>query len=295
MPRTLPCKQKNNKIMKRQSKTNSVQAIYPKHQVFCLDCEDKKILFSSEAKANNFMKYNNPYMEEHTGKKPVRSYYCECCGGWHLTSKSYTPFALKVSTLKKIALEQEQRKNRDQAKLRREEMLLIAAKLIIIGETGKCSENEINGYIAVLEDYLLKESRLISSKDKQMFSMLLKVFNLSVNQRNVVFKSKDYQLQSCRVMDILRNGALKEKVERLKQSYGFVDTRKSHNSKMEKVMATVGLLEEALSICDYPKAYWLYGELENLVPGYSYFNSDYDMVREQMKWYSFILSTRNAA
>ena len=44
------------------------------------------MLFETQAKADNFIKYNSEGILEENGKAPVRSYYCEMCGGYHVTS-----------------------------------------------------------------------------------------------------------------------------------------------------------------------------------------------------------------
>lgn len=59
-----------------------------KNKVFCKNCERTKMLFETEKKAENFMKFNKEKIEEESGYSPQRSYYCLFCGGWHLTSIS---------------------------------------------------------------------------------------------------------------------------------------------------------------------------------------------------------------
>ena len=44
------------------------------------------MLFETQAKADNFIRYNSEGILEENGKAPVRSYYCEMCGGYHVTS-----------------------------------------------------------------------------------------------------------------------------------------------------------------------------------------------------------------
>lgn len=44
------------------------------------------MLFETQSKADNFIKYNSEEILEESGKAPVRSYYCELCGGYHVTS-----------------------------------------------------------------------------------------------------------------------------------------------------------------------------------------------------------------
>ena len=56
------------------------------NQVFCVGCRKHKMLFESQSKANNFIRYNSEKILEESGKAPIRSYYCEFCGGYHVTS-----------------------------------------------------------------------------------------------------------------------------------------------------------------------------------------------------------------
>ena len=48
------------------------------------------MLFESKAKADNFIAYNSEGILEENGKAPVRSYYCELCRGYHVTSNPST-------------------------------------------------------------------------------------------------------------------------------------------------------------------------------------------------------------
>ena len=57
-----------------------------KNKIFCVSCKRSKMLFESQAKAENFILYNKEEIEEENGKATVRSYYCRLCGGWHVTS-----------------------------------------------------------------------------------------------------------------------------------------------------------------------------------------------------------------
>ena len=44
------------------------------------------MLFDEKSGADNFIKYNQGSILEENGKAPVRSYYCELCCGYHVTS-----------------------------------------------------------------------------------------------------------------------------------------------------------------------------------------------------------------
>ncbi|QBO58742.1 hypothetical protein NBC122_01934 [Chryseobacterium salivictor] len=58
-----------------------------KNKVFCYDCGRQKMLFETEVKAQTFMRFNNEEIESVNGYAPIRSYFCNVCCGWHLTSK----------------------------------------------------------------------------------------------------------------------------------------------------------------------------------------------------------------
>jgi len=61
-----------------------------KNRIYCYAAKKAKMLFESESKADNFIKYNGDEILEETGKAPVRSYYCKICGGFHVTSNPST-------------------------------------------------------------------------------------------------------------------------------------------------------------------------------------------------------------
>lgn len=71
-----------------------------KNRVFCYDCGRNKMLFETEKKANNFLKFNAEEIEEESGKRPVRSYFCQSCCGWHITSQEAIPN--KISRTEKV-------------------------------------------------------------------------------------------------------------------------------------------------------------------------------------------------
>ena len=76
-----------------------------RNRVFCLDCKGTKMLFATEAKANNFIRFNTDEILEETGKAPVRSYYCESCGGWHVTSNPAREYFEKKELIDAFDLE----------------------------------------------------------------------------------------------------------------------------------------------------------------------------------------------
>ena len=79
-----------------------------KNHIYCIGCRKSKMLFETQAKADNFIKYNSEGIKEENGKAPVRSYYCEFCGGYHVTSNP-------------SALEGERLNTRDQQKMKQVE------------------------------------------------------------------------------------------------------------------------------------------------------------------------------
>lgn len=60
-----------------------------KNRIYCLGCQHAKMLFESKSKAMNFIKFNADDIREENGTAPSRAYYCDWCGGWHVTSKVF--------------------------------------------------------------------------------------------------------------------------------------------------------------------------------------------------------------
>ena len=54
----------------------------PTHRIMCPDCGKQKMLFETERKAQDFLRWNS---DEIPGGESLRPYYCKACCGWHLT------------------------------------------------------------------------------------------------------------------------------------------------------------------------------------------------------------------
>jgi hypothetical protein len=57
-----------------------------KNQYYCIEAKRRKMRFETQKEADLFIQYNAKDIEEENGKAPVRSYYCEFCCSWHVTS-----------------------------------------------------------------------------------------------------------------------------------------------------------------------------------------------------------------
>ena len=60
-----------------------------KNRIYCRECNRPKMLFETEKKAENFIKFNAEEIKSTNGRAPVRTYFCEFCGGWHVTSRPH--------------------------------------------------------------------------------------------------------------------------------------------------------------------------------------------------------------
>jgi hypothetical protein len=115
-----------------------------KNRVYCKDCGKSKMLFETEKKAETFMKFNSGEIEEESGYKPERCYFCTYCGGWHVTSrKEY--LAIKSRTEKVLDLYEQ---GKQKTALAQAELTLIQTEK---REELKESLEEIEKYISILE------------------------------------------------------------------------------------------------------------------------------------------------
>lgn len=53
----------------------------------CPDCGRPKMLFETERKANDFIRWNGDEIDTHGGQ--LRAYYCPSCCGWHISHYRY--------------------------------------------------------------------------------------------------------------------------------------------------------------------------------------------------------------
>jgi hypothetical protein len=68
------------------------------------------MLFKTKAKADNFIKFNCSEMMEESGKAPIRSYYCEICGCYHVTSNNSKSHAEWLDIRDKVLAEEVDRR-----------------------------------------------------------------------------------------------------------------------------------------------------------------------------------------
>lgn len=58
----------------------------PKNRIYCQQAGRAKMAFETKEKAEKFIEYNSSDFIKEGKSVPVRSYYCVCCGAWHVTS-----------------------------------------------------------------------------------------------------------------------------------------------------------------------------------------------------------------
>lgn len=81
-----------------------------KNRKYCVACRRPKMLFETKSKADNFIKFNSSEMMEESGKAPIRSYYCEICGGYHVTNNNSKTHAEWLDIRDKVLAEKVDRR-----------------------------------------------------------------------------------------------------------------------------------------------------------------------------------------
>ncbi|TDQ79787.1 hypothetical protein [Sphingobacterium yanglingense] len=95
-----------------------------KSRYYCPEAQRHKILFESEKKAEDFIRYNNEEIRKATGYAPVRSYQCIACDGWHVTSSSEVrdlPIKTEMVIQAFREAQEEEKKRKEQAAAVRQE------------------------------------------------------------------------------------------------------------------------------------------------------------------------------
>lgn len=108
----------------------------------CPDCGRQKLLFDSEAKANNFIKFNK---DNYENGDDLRPYYCPACCGWHLSSHPFHP-AMEGQTDKLI-----EEYHKAKSSLRPIDLENIEILYNNLKEHNFKSRKEVNHYLSTLE------------------------------------------------------------------------------------------------------------------------------------------------
>ena len=111
-----------------------------KNRIFCKDCGKPKMLFETEKKADTFIKFNSDEIEQESGYKPERSYFCIYCGGWHVTSiRDY----LEIKSKTEILLDKYKEEKEKKAILQQERSIIRLKKQEELKKILSSLENEI--------------------------------------------------------------------------------------------------------------------------------------------------------
>lgn len=172
------------------------------------------MLFETEKKADTFIKFNAEEIEEETGYKPERSYFCVYCNGWHVTSKK--EFFNVESKTERVLDEYEKYKSftnrpkksttitplivKEKSKKEIKEMLRSIRVKIDILEKNKDSK-ELVDYDAILENAcdefkVVKESGKGKLKKKNRVEELLYNIKNGIDVTENPFTEKEVQNKS---------------------------------------------------------------------------------------------------
>jgi hypothetical protein len=99
-------------------------------KVYCADAGRSKILFETEKKAINFIKFNAEEIRSESGFSPTRAYFCISCGGYHVTSKRDDSYfkTRDREMIEVLDAYKEQKSLKYQAHLKRMELQTLEAK-----------------------------------------------------------------------------------------------------------------------------------------------------------------------
>ena len=186
------------------------------------------MVFESQAKADNFIRYNKEEIEEENGRAPVRSYYCKLCGGWHVTSKMSE--AVMFSSDKRderiMAEVDEFSKSHEDIQpylMEADEKLKVAELMILQGRINEAEQllrdwrKRLNPFRHCTGDKHFKWEK----RDRQIEELLeytaqIKMLdNMSIEQRSTILDKDEQTKEEKAFCQAYRNMCLLRKVEEL--------------------------------------------------------------------------------
>jgi len=202
-----------------------------KNKFYCKDSGQSKMLFETEKKANNFIKFNSDEIEAETGYKPVRSYYCMYCDGWHVTSQAEFDAGKWSRTERVINLyRQDQEKiaiEREKEKAERKKATEIAK--IKAKEKEKIEKEKVTKNQKIKTDILGNIEKTIKTlKTNGKRADYIEVLNRAFEELNIakqILGSSKKQKQIENQLNILRH-RFRKKMEQLQYKEWFEKQKK---------------------------------------------------------------------
>ena len=172
----------------------------PKIRYFCVACQRPKMLFETLEEADRFIAYNRGDILRGRRKAPVRSYYCEICGGWHVTSNPSKEDAKRLDVKDKTLAEEVDKRVKAKLEPKTTEVR-ISKKFDVLKKLEQSDIVMTEGKLNEAEDLLEKcryklqldeQRKKISSPDKHFRgTILLEKLSHKIEKLKVVVSSSD--------------------------------------------------------------------------------------------------------
>ena len=180
----------------------------PKNRIFCNGCGRSKVLFKTKDQADRFIAFNKESIMDNSNKVPSRSYYCEYCLGWHVTSiqSEYVGSIISHIERKEIdALDKNIQEKYKQSITEIEQSIIkriskIQYKLYS-GDFSYCTEQ-----LELCDDIL--EELYIKSRFPFHYSELKNKISTLYNDMEKVKNIYDMEIEQIKQTDLLENGEL---------------------------------------------------------------------------------------
>lgn len=208
----------------------------PKIRYFCVACQRPKMLFETQEEADRFIAYNKGDMLRGRRKAPVRSYYCEICSGWHVTSNPSKEDAKRWDVKDKVLADELNKRIKTNQKTKPAELKVPSKKFDVLANLEQSDILMTEGKLDEAEE-LLEKCHLKLQSDEQR----KKIANPDKHYRGTTLLEK-----------------LSQKLEELKKvvssSYDEQETFINKEGKTEKEEEVCNALVSIKAICRIKRA-----------------------------------------
>lgn len=154
-----------------------------RNRFFCRACGKTKMLFETERQADNYIRFNSSEVLDANGHAPVRSYYCNVCMGWHVTSNRNAEHFKQWRSKAETAVDSYIRE-KEEKKLKKPSLAVRAETYFADGDYKRATDGFLQAFHALKDKNAMEQSQ-------ECLRYLRQAFMSACNEMDALLSKED--------------------------------------------------------------------------------------------------------